>query len=348
MEAAQTPRFNYNVVDITTMSRQEATKALLSVRRSLSLLNKAKGDSDGKVLNAIERKLTEQMGDQWDKDANKALKEIERSLKKKKSDKITEAELKRVDKIASKHLSSFGKQFKTLIEDSVAEAYDIGKKRFEKDNKKVLKALTPIDEEAIEKLSELYGVSADTLYAEAYSVPVNNAIRERVFEQGLRRVDAIPKIMSDVEKALGITGKNKMTGMKPPGWTGTARNYFKTNIQTTINRSRSFGSLTAMRTAEIRTYKIFNSAPESQICNDMNGRVFKVETAIKTMEAVLAAESPNDLKEITPFVGSLSKAGFDSSSTSVSTNTKIQEFGLSLPPYHGNCKTEIIVDVETL
>ncbi len=342
MEAAEQLQLNGQSVDVSKLTRSDAAMSLLHIRR---ILSKADGDSDGRVINGVERKLTEEMGDQWDKDANKALKKIERKLKS-KSGKFTEAEVKRIEKIAASELDGFGQKFKNEIEDAVAETYDIGKAKFEKDNKKVLKALTPIDEEAIDKLSELYRVSANTLYAESYSVPLVNAINKRVFEQGLRRVDAIPKIMADVEKALGITGKNNMSGLKPPNWTGDARSYFKTNIQTTVTRSRSFGSLQAMQQAEIKTYKIFNSAPESVICKQMNGRVLKVETAIKTMEAVLAAESPGDLKDITPFVGDLTKAGFDESSTTVSTNTKIQEFGLSLPPYHGNCKTEIIVDVE--
>lgn len=330
--------------NINSLSLEEAIDTYRIVTK---ILYKAKGDNDGRAINAIEKKLVKDLTSRWNRDANKVIVKVENSMRG-KSSLLNDAEIKKLEKIAKKDLEDFGEKSKNRIEKDIEEIYSISKESFEKKNKikKYIKKaieLTAFDKSAISSLSNQYKTALNSYYNGNISEVFVRAVEKVALKKSLTRPEQIREVIKALEKNLGLPEQN-LRGLAPEGFKGTAKQYFSNEIQSVVTRSRSFGSLQSLREAEITTYTVVNPAPISQICKEMNGRVLRTELAVKTMERMLNAQTPDEVKAITPFRKNLkdfgiTKPGQKLNNTSV--NTKIQESGLSFPPYHSACKSEV-------
>jgi len=332
--------------DIKNLPLNETLDAYRIVTK---LLYKAKGDNDGRVINAIEKKLVEDLTDKWNKEANSVIGKVESSMKG-KSSLLNDAEIKRLEKIARRNLENFGNKFEKRIEDDIKEIYSVSKEAFEKKNKitksinirKVIE-LTAFDNFAISSLSGQYKTALNAYYNGNISKVFVKAVEKVALKQSLTRPEQIAEVTKALQKNLGLPDQS-LRGLAPEGFKGTAKQYFNNEIQSVVTRSRSVGSIQALREAEITEYKVVNPSPISQICKEMDGRVLRTELAVKTMERMLEAESPDDLKAITPYRKNLKDFGITGEGQDLnkeSVNTSIQESGLSFPPYHSNCKSDI-------
>lgn len=330
--------------DINSLSLDEAID---SYRIVTKLLYKAKGDNDGRAINAIEKKLIKDLTSRWNKDANKVIGKVEKSMSN-KSSLLNDSEIKKLEKIARRDLEDYGEKFKKRIEDDITEIYSISKESFEKKNKikKYIKKaieLTAFDISAISSLSDQYRTALNAYYNGNISEVFVRAVEKVSFKKALTRPEQIKEVVKALEKNLGLPEQN-LRGLAPEGFKGTAKQYFSNEIQSVVTRARSFGSLQSLREAEITTYTVVNPAPISQICKEMNGRTLRTEIAVKTMERMLNAQTPDEVKAITPFRKNLKEFGITGPGQKLNNktvNTRIQESGLSFPPYHSACKSEV-------
>jgi len=102
-----------------------------------------------------------------------------------------------------------------------------------------------------------------------------------------------------------------------------------------VTRGREFGSVSGYDAGGIKKYQILAHIDQrtSDICRQMNGRIIEVAKAVELRDSLMAAEKPEDVKDIAPWVKSKSVKG---------KKTKDLPVGLSLPPYHFKCRTTTI------
>lgn len=111
-------------------------------------------------------------------------------------------------------------------------------------------------------------------------------------------------------------------------WRGLAAN--------AMNRSRNFGVVQSYVDVGVTELEILAVMDErtSPICRAMNGKVFPVKKAISQRNAMMAAQNPEDVKNISPWVGADAVAG--------KSSEEIAALGVVLPPYHFHCRTTVV------
>jgi len=123
-------------------------------------------------------------------------------------------------------------------------------------------------------------------------------------------------------------------GSKPDAyWRGLAANG--------MNRSRNFGQLASYEELAVQYLEIVAIIDErtSPVCILLNGKIIPLSAATSQRNRLMAAESPEDVKTIAPWVSAASLKGMDSN--------QIVNQGVAMPPYHFNCRTTVVEHFET-
>jgi SPP1 gp7 family putative phage head morphogenesis protein len=156
----------------------------------------------------------------------------------------------------------------------------------------------------------------------------------------------------------------------------SSRNYWNVIASTFANRSRVWGHLSSFQDAAIERY-VFEAVLDERTtdqCAALHGRTFQTEKAVDLYRQVAAAEDPQEVKDITPWIRTgrdpegnqilftQNRAGERSFVAQVTqsrvgtrdglpelknmrTNDQLAEMGLVMPPLHGRCRSTIIADV---
>lgn len=155
-----------------------------------------------------------------------------------------------------------------------------------------------------------------------------------------------------------------------------SRSYWNMLASTFANRSRSLGSLSSYRDSGITTYVLDVVMDEvtSLICRFLDGKTFQVQNALDRYDEAAQASDPEDINHIMPW-GNLGKdengdqilytKGQDGSQTVIAqveedasgrvddpgkfknalSDDQLEEMGMTVPPFHGNCRTRIVPDL---
>lgn len=119
-----------------------------------------------------------------------------------------------------------------------------------------------------------------------------------------------------------------------PGLT-ESDHYWELTADAITTRSRSFGSIEAMVKADVTQYR-WDSVVDhrtSDICRSLDGKVFEVAAAVEVRDAMIAAETPEEAKEIMPWL---------KPDEVVDTPVEeLQRLGVVLPPAHALCRASI-------
>jgi len=162
------------------------------------------------------------------------------------------------------------------------------------------------------------------------------------------------KIIADgIEEGFGhkAIGEKLSTFMLGERGVGGKQYLYDRVASTTVSRARNWGSIYSLHEAGFEEYQIRAVMDErtSAICREMDGKVFKVALAMKTVQKALKS-SPADIETLSPFprwdkgqgdfyIAPKGKPLYFSGKSS----NWLQSHGLSLPPYHPNCRTTYIV-----
>jgi SPP1 gp7 family putative phage head morphogenesis protein len=127
--------------------------------------------------------------------------------------------------------------------------------------------------------------------------------------------------------------------------------YYTRVAATSVNRARNWGAVFSLREAGFTEYEIRAVMDErtSAICRFMNGKVFRVRDAMDTVQRALSGP-PSAIERIAPWPRYDAKrrdhyltVGGSRHYLSGKSSRWLAERGLSLPPYHGNCRTIYLV-----
>ena len=139
-------------------------------------------------------------------------------------------------------------------------------------------------------------------------------------------------------------------------------NHWITISSASLNRTRTVAQVRTYEIAEVTHYEIVAvlDARTSEICRYMDGRVFSVESAVRTVNELEEADDPADVKRVMPWLRwdearqapfailggervDLPPAGADRGQA----NRSIERVA-PLPPYHGRCRSATAVSVDAV
>ena len=103
-----------------------------------------------------------------------------------------------------------------------------------------------------------------------------------------------------------------------------------------MNRSRQFGLVQGYVETGTRYLEIVAVLDErtSPVCRELSGKVIPLSAAVAQRDLLMAAEDPEDVKTIAPWVSAASIKGLGI--------RDIIDQGVVLPPYHFHCRTTVV------
>jgi len=203
----------------------------------------------------------------------------------------------------------------TKVGSILTESYSVGRRLFV-----TRPQFNLVDMKAQTWLAENHQYWIGKHYGEHVGPKIAKSVKTNIIEAGLSRGEA--------GKALkGIFGN---TVNRPDHyWRGLAAN--------ATTRARNFGAVKSFEEAGFASLEVVAVMDEatSEICQEMNGKIFKVELASKQRDDLMAAEDPEDVKKIAPWPKLDDIEGKDPEALAA-------EAGVVLPPYHYHCRTVVV------
>ncbi len=117
--------------------------------------------------------------------------------------------------------------------------------------------------------------------------------------------------------------------------------YWQTVGSATMNRARTMGSVSGFEAADVAEYRIVALMDErtSDICRELNNKVFSIEFAVDLRDDLLAADSPDAIKAAKPW---LKLGEIQDLASRPNADAALAAAGQSMPPYHGLCRTTVV------
>jgi SPP1 gp7 family putative phage head morphogenesis protein len=117
--------------------------------------------------------------------------------------------------------------------------------------------------------------------------------------------------------------------------------YYNSLAEHQTNTVRELGKVNGFEAAGVVSYEIRAVIDDrtSDICLRLDGTVFPVERAIEYRDNILSLSNPEDIKQASPWLTPEQVAELPDDDAELPP-------GLSLPPYHFNCRTIIVANFE--
>lgn len=273
----------------------------------------------------LERRLTNLLMSDWTSSVDDVV-QAASSVLLTGSAKVTEEELDSVLKSVEQKLGpSFASKVLTESTDVLTASYSLGRSLFErKDGKPKAVQFNLVDQRATDWLSRDHQYWVGTFYDRKLGEQIAASVKSTILEQGLGRKaagKALAKVVTGVALDESVVGRSGY-------WEGVAA--------IAATRARTFGTIEGLVQAGIEQYEFIAVMDErtSDICRELNGRIFSVATAVDIRDQILAAESPDDVKSITPWVRAK-----DAQTTS---SKDLQAKGACMPPAHFRCRSTVV------
>lgn len=203
-----------------------------------------------------------------------------------------------------------------------------------------------VDRNAVKALSKEQPFWVGDFYSTHMSDRIRDISRKAIVNKGLGRREAA-KIMARVlRKDLSWAGgpaKIRGVDVIPARFAGNVGGYSEILVANAANRGRNMAFLSSFRDAGIERFR-WNSVMDertSEVCAFLDGREFAVETGMALMDDVSAAETPADVKEITPWQTENSVKAAAGKGTTTAQNARLAAAGVMVPPAHGRCRSVV-------
>lgn len=280
----------------------------------------------------------------------------EKSISQGKNIKVSKESVDSYVKFINSTMGGFADNIKKEVSDSVEYFYKYFKHRFIKEQELVKKYLTKaeppaippefwfaVDDANIAAIEAQLNASVGGFYGESCQVAVAESISVNVFEKGLTGDALTEAVMGDVAKALRVAKGKLASDVVPPGFRGTADQYFSgvSNYGETMSRTSS--TLSALKDVDVKKFVIRSLKTDRTClgCLEMDGQEYSVDDGLAHQQKMFDAESKDELRAIQPMFH------FDAPGTykdperlaSEKANAKAQASeGVRLPPFHFRCQ----------
>lgn len=296
----------------------------------------SKQDDSADFAEDFQRSLTRILAAEWTDFADRAVKGGIAAFKRRRSQ--TKGTVSAVQKSVERVMRGFGSEVEGVLKEQLETFYGEVTQRFveEFDLKGVQKAtvgelgfnLTQRDEDAINVIQKIAVQSAGRYFPESVTAKTAEVIERVVLNEGLSVKEAAVKLEAELRGALGATGFDDAV---PKQFRNNPQSYFGIVANNASVTASNVGRVIAMADADIERYEIrvIHDKRTSQICTDLDGRVFTVSTTMGAVEKFLSAKGLEDVEELMPF----------NKSDSV---PKWADDGLGFPPYHHKCRSTVV------
>ena len=309
----------------------EIAEAVLFVSRVLSRYVRATPKE-----NAAEKLMTGILVKEWNKASGKALSAALSSLSS-GSGPVTETDLDQFSGTLEKELGDgWNNGFQKKINSLLTLRYALGKSRLKNTQKRwaqrkkasvqgISVEWSQADQVAVDWLAKDQAYWVGTHYSRNMADKIAKTVKKFGLEEGLGREEVGKKLA----KAVGTTFDEAVTY-----WQGVAA--------TAMTRSSVFGATQAMVDAKIKRYRFIsvNDERSSEICKHMDGKVFNVKVAVGIRDDLMAAKTPDEVKEISVWpTGDLLEKVLETDSSD-----DLASLGIAVPPLHFHCRSDIVAE----
>ncbi len=177
------------------------------------------------------------------------------------------------------------------------------------------------DDVAVEWLNDHHMYWIGKYYDRHLSADIAKVIREGI-DEGLGRELIGDKLRDFFDGYPGVPSKPDHY------WRGLAANG--------VNRSRQFGEVAAYEELAVPYLRIVAVRDErtSPICRNLDGQLIPSQAAIKQRNRLMLAASPDDVKEIAPWL--------KAEQVEDRSSEELVNMGIGMPPYHWYCRTTVV------
>lgn len=322
------------------------------------IIEKVQGDRDGDKINRIEKGTTRFLINEWNKIATKTNRSAVKVAETGNQEApFTQRDMNRVLKRLDKGFKNIDNNTKGRVAKDTKSIYKTNKRRFIQQFKlrqPTKKAEPPLltvsfnieDTRTIDNIARLETLAIGTHFEKNLRPTISKLIKEGVVDKGMNKKNAGLFLQRELTRKLG--GKAFLKTLpRTVSLQGQAsvNAYFTGLSATHVNFARNFGQINAMEQAEVDRYQIVivEDRRTSKICLGLAGRTFELKMAKEHMEKVLGAEDVNELKEIAGWRKDLSEFNLRPGQKldNASAAKVLSENGMSMPPYHFRCRTEV-------
>jgi len=201
------------------------------------------------------------------------------------------------------------------------------------------------DEAAIDMLKKNNTFWIGEHYDRGLADTISSTTSEVLAETGTARRTAAILMAERVREALG-------TVITPGGFHGSSLQYFEGLTANTMTVARVFGQMRSFGDVGITRYTINNpqDSRTCKVCSHMDQKTFEVKQGYAQMEAELAADSPEDIKRIHPWLNHtqlrrISPTGGRMTGRAGAVDSRnLSAAGIALPPFHFRCRCTVDID----
>lgn len=215
--------------------------------------------------------------------------------------------------------------------------------------RKVEVSFSQVDDWAIKAINRHQVFWVGEFYSRHLAERIQAVAEEVILRQGFGRKEAGKRLREVLGSEFGIVpgGRSSVAPNIPARFAGNPDLYFSMVASNAANQARIFGALMEFQDAGVITYEVLNPLDErtGEICLFLAGQTFSVATGVAQMTRMLEAESPEEIKEISPWLSAreLEDAVGDAKIGSKSAEERLAAAGASLPPYHVFCRSTIAI-----
>jgi len=267
-------------------------------------------------ISTLTRDLTDLLLGNWDAAMKLAIGDAVRSLKSLKGDTTKED----IDFILAGLEDRLGA---TLASTTKVDLLDFTQRIYAKGKSEILNRIgmklsfNIIDRKAIRAIGDQSTYWMGQYWGDQLSHDIKTSLQSSL-EEGLSRSETAVKL----EQEFGpVIDKGKA--------------YFEGFANQVVTRARELGHTEAYASAGVKYLEVraILDGRTSEICLHMHGRLIPVEDALTLRDKLINAKSPLDVLKVAPWRKPSEIAGQPTSKLPV---------GMSLPPYHFNCRTTTV------
>ena len=308
-------------------------------------IDKETDRTDTKVGDVLTAYLTKEWKDLADK-----------SISQGKNIKVSKESVDSYVKFIDKTMNQYSDNVNEEVADSVEYFYKYFKSRFIKDESLVSKYVEKAEPPAIppefwtkaditnmKAIEAQINSSVGGFYGESCQVAVAESIRVNVFEKGLTGDALTEAVMGDVAKALRVAKGKLASDVVPPGFRGTADQYFRgvSNYGETMTRTSS--TLSALKDVGVKKFVIRSLKTDRTClgCLEMDGQQYSVADGLAHQQKMFDAESKDELRAIQPMFHYDAPGTYSNpeklASAKADAKAEASE-GVRVPPFHFRCQ----------
>lgn len=260
-------------------------------------------------------------------------------------------------------LAKFGIKLKTpltkeqivFVEKRVDEIYRIAKRIGAKEAK-FKPVFDLVDRRAVRAINKQQVFWVRDFYSDKLSARIRAVSNDVLLKQGLSHGEAAEELGKALRQELGliegVTDATKYVPKLPARYAGNSELYLRQVASTASHQARTFGRLTAYQQGGIKRMRLTNPNDDrtGKICRAMVGQVITVAAGTGQMDRILAARTPKAVKAVAPWLtGSQIEGVLGGAKVGSPTATRRLEAAgqvgdaTIIPPFHGQCRTEMVV-----